>query len=166
MYFPQIIVPMFINREPRQLRYSTAALNGLLFGLMLADVAWLRDYPKTPALYSSGVRYKQEPPGQEKWEGIASVLIHGIGDCEDLACWRASEYQKRRIRALPRNVWRLVDGQIRAHAFVLLPDGSTEDPSELLGMNPIGLHRPGRPWPRGQVPDGLWNPPTERGMYA
>lgn len=159
MTFPQMVVPMFINRDPRQLRYSTRALNGLLFGLMLADCAWLADYPNTPPLYQAGVPYKMEPPGQEKWQGIAAAMASGSADCEDLAGWRSSELRVRhRVAAVPRNLWRLVDNVIRAHAFVLLPDGSTEDPSEVLGMPGLGLHRPGRPWAR--PPSGLWRPET------
>ncbi len=161
MTFPQMVVPLFINREPRQMRYSTGALNGLLIGLMLADVAWLMNYPNTPALYKAGVRYVIEPPGHEKWRSIPAVMANKAGDCEDLAAWRAGELRQRQnVRAFPRNIWRPVGNTLRAHAFVLLPDGSTEDPSQVLGMPPVGLHRPGRPWPADKIPSGYWKPPT------
>lgn len=170
MNFPQMIVPMFLNHSPRQLRYSTAALNGLLFGLMITDVAWLTSYPKTPSLYEMGrrgeLRYQQEAPGKERWLGLPAIVVRGVADCEDLATGRAAEIGLKTgfvptnnvlVPFLPaaKNIWRLVGNTIRAHAFVELADGSTEDPSEVLGMRSIGFHRPGRPWPGRKVPSGL-----------
>jgi hypothetical protein len=125
-----------------------------MLGLMAANVAWLADYPRTPGIYRSGVRYQMEPRGSERWQGIAACLARGVGDCEDLACWRAAELRAGGTAAMPSAIWRPVDGRIRAHAFVALPDGSTEDPSEVLGMRPLGLHRPDRPW--AQIPFGRW----------
>ncbi len=161
MNFPQMIVPLFINRQPRQLRYSTGALNGILFGLMLADVAWLQEYPNTPSIYELGrqgqLRYQIEPPGEEKWQALPAMIASRLADCEDLAAGRSAELRVRQgVPALARNIWRLVGNTIRAHAFVALPDGSTEDPSEVLGMRPIGFHRPGRPWPGGKIPSGMY----------
>jgi len=34
-----------------------------------------------PPLYSSGVRYKEDPPGEENWKDIPAVLADGFGDC-------------------------------------------------------------------------------------
>ncbi len=161
MTFPKMVVPLFINREPRQMRYSTIALNGLLYGLMLADVGWLQNYPNTPWLYKSGIPYVIEPPGHERWQSIPAAQASRKADCEDLAAWRAAELRVRKnVAALAKNIWRPVGNQLRAHAFVLLPDGSTEDPSEVQGMPSVGLHRPGRPWPPNKIPSGYWNPPT------
>ena len=38
-----------------------------------------------PPLYSSGVRYKEDPPGQENWKDIPAVLKDGHGDCLPLS---------------------------------------------------------------------------------
>jgi hypothetical protein len=38
-----------------------------------------------PALYASGVRYKEDPPGQENWKDIPAVLADGHGDCLPLS---------------------------------------------------------------------------------
>ena len=37
-------------------------------------------YP-VPPLYASGVRYKEDPPGQENWKDCLAVLADGHGDC-------------------------------------------------------------------------------------
>ena len=36
-------------------------------------------------LYASGVRYKEDPPGQENWKDIPAVLKDGHGDCLPLS---------------------------------------------------------------------------------
>jgi len=41
-------------------------------------------YP-IPPLYASGVRYKEDPPGQENWKDIPAVLADGHGDCLPLS---------------------------------------------------------------------------------
>ena len=38
-----------------------------------------------PPLYASGVRYKEDPPGQENWKDILAVLKDGHGDCLPLS---------------------------------------------------------------------------------
>ena len=38
-----------------------------------------------PPLYASGVRYKEDPPGQENWKDIPAVLKDGHGDCLPLS---------------------------------------------------------------------------------
>ena len=34
-----------------------------------------------PPLYASGVRYKEDPPGQENWKDCLAVIKDGTGDC-------------------------------------------------------------------------------------
>lgn len=41
-------------------------------------------YP-IPPLYASGVRYKEDPPGQENWKDCLAVLKDGHGDCLPLS---------------------------------------------------------------------------------
>jgi hypothetical protein len=106
-----------------------------------------------PRLYDSGVRYREEPPGQEDWLDVVSLYKDMFGDCEDLACALAAE---RRVydgihacatirhkfiksedlrrqgypkRSIPR------DGIFLIHVLTELPDGTIEDPSKRLGMN-------------------------------
>ena len=105
-----------------------------------------------PRLYDSGVRYEEEPPGQEDWLDIPTLYRLRKGDCEDLGCALAAErrvydgipaspYIKSKFipskqlllagyprRDLPREGIHLV------HDRTILPDGSIEDPSKALGM--------------------------------
>lgn len=41
--------------------------------------------PPIPPLYVSGVRYKEDPPGQENWKDCLAVLADGHGDCLPLS---------------------------------------------------------------------------------
>jgi hypothetical protein len=41
-------------------------------------------YP-IPPLYASGVRYQEDPPGQENWKDCLAVLADGHGDCLPLS---------------------------------------------------------------------------------
>jgi hypothetical protein len=65
------------------------------------------DYP-LPPLYASGVRYKEDPPGQENWKDIPAVLSDGHGDCDRLVAWRVAELRVRGIKADPIIKWRTV----------------------------------------------------------
>ena len=114
---------------------SEAALRALLHALFTIDRLWLRSNPKTPRLYSSGVFYRAEPIGEERWRDIPSVLREGWGDCEDLACWRAAELVEREgIAAQPSYTWRRRPGISIYHIVVRHANGTIEDPSRRLGM--------------------------------
>lgn len=111
-------------------------LGALLGALFEIDKAYLRDHPGVPELYQSGVRYKAEPLGKEDWRDIPRLLETRLGDCEDLACWRAAELAVRRnVDARPVYRWReLPSGATLYHIVVSLPNGQIEDPSARLGM--------------------------------
>lgn len=88
-----------------------------------------------PPLYAAGVRYKREP--RDVWRHAGDVLKSRWGDCEDLAAWRAAE-----LRASGEDPRAFVavyqSGPKRYHAIVGRGDGTTEDPSRRLGMQPGG----------------------------
>jgi hypothetical protein len=129
----QIVLNAFKGEKSRQ--QSEMALRVLLNALFTIDCMWLRSHPGTPRLYSSGVFYRAEPIGEERWRDIPSVLRDGWGDCEDLACWRAAELVEREgIAARPTYRWRRRPGITIYHIVVRLPDGRIEDPSRKLGM--------------------------------
>jgi len=107
-------------------------LNVLVRSLCALDVLYLRAHPQTPALKESGVIYKNQPHGCERFLTVPAVLEQGNGDCDQLAPWRAAELRVRHgIKAMPEvkrmstNLW---------HVFVRMPDGSVEDISAHLGM--------------------------------
>lgn len=107
----------------------------MLFGLQKASEEQLREN-RLPELYRSGVRYRAEPPGSERWQLPMETLWRKHGDCEDLAAWRAAELvvsgQDVRARAVLR---RIRPGLM--HCLVLRGDGTIEDPSRLLGMKGV-----------------------------
>lgn len=87
-----------------------------------------------PPLYASGVRYRRERG--ERWMDAARVAAVGHGDCEDLASWRAAELRLAGdAHASPVfTVRHLPGGRRLFHVIVRRGDGTTEDPSRLLGM--------------------------------
>lgn len=113
---------------------SEEILRLLLAALCRADVLYLQQNPNTPKLYQSGVRYRREPDGIEEWRSIPYVIADRIGDCEDLACWRAAELRVQGIEATPHFYFRMIGTLSMYHIVVRYPDGRLEDPSALLGM--------------------------------
>ena len=109
---------------------SRAMISAALEGLTAANYVLLRS-KHLPPLYRSGVRYRREQPGKEDWLTADQVLAKGYGDCEDLAAWRAAEL---RLNGIPARAVIRRTGAKKFHALVRWPDGSTEDPSRMLGM--------------------------------
>lgn len=134
MYRITYVIDLFKGEHDRELSHQT--LQALLTALMHVDMLYLKAHPDVPLLYSSGVRYEEEPPGQEDWQDIPTCLKLKVGDCEDLACWRAAEYRVRYgIEAIPTFIWKVrPNGGHLYHILVKLPDGRIEDPSRALGM--------------------------------
>lgn len=105
-----------------------------------------------PRLYSSGVYYEEEPPGQEDWLDLPSLYRAGKGDCEDLGCVLAAERRVYdgidarpviKVKFIPSNELKAAgydhraiprDGIFLVHVLTLLPNGVLEDPSKVLGM--------------------------------
>lgn len=112
-----------------------------------------------PPLYASGVRYKEDPPGEENWKDCYAVLKDGHGDCDRLAAWRTAELRVAGIPAEPVLKWQWIPRDVflqmqktpkdrrewarklgnqkgvwMVHCLVRFPDGEIEDPSKILGM--------------------------------
>lgn len=129
----QVLVPLYEPGVPLEL---TRAMLGIgLRALVAQNLAWLIVHPNTPKLYDSGVVYEREPPGQEEWQTIPSVIDQGSGDCEDLAAWRVAELQRagEPARIITKSA-RQLSGKLLIHVLVRRGDGTLEDPSMLLGM--------------------------------
>lgn len=104
---------------------------------ILVNRAHLRAFPNTPPLYSSGVRYRREPPGVEDFSDIEAIIRRGYGDCAQLVAWRVAELRERGEAAGVRIIWRKYTprGKPRVfHVQVRREDGRIEDPSVRLGM--------------------------------
>lgn len=105
-----------------------------------------------PPLYMSGVRYKEDLPGQENWKDCIQVLRDFTGDCDRLVAWRIGELWAANIPARPVINWQQLPkwfcvqemkfpphmvpekGISMVHVLVELPNGTIEDPSKNLGM--------------------------------
>ena len=64
-------------------------LKAMLECLVQINVALMQSR-RFPELYETGIRYRQEPLGQENWRDAAIILQTGFGDCEDLAAYRVA----------------------------------------------------------------------------
>lgn len=92
---------------------------------------------RIPPLYASGVRYVREPDGREWWQTILDNLRERQGDCEDLGAARAAELidTGEDVHAKAEAIQ---TGPKMFHAItVRRSDGELEDPSAVLGMNPL-----------------------------
>jgi hypothetical protein len=102
----------------------------LLNRLVAIDLHLMRTR-RLPTLYSSGVRYGREKKrGTEHWQAADELIKSGVGDCEDLACYRVAELRANGEYA---NV-RLTKRRKTWHVTVRREDGTVEDPSRRLGM--------------------------------
>jgi len=104
-----------------------------------------------PPLYASGVRYREDPAGEENWRDCYGVLALGFGDCDNLVIWRVAELNEAGIAAEPVIKWQHLtreqsiavgypaewvseEGLWIVHCSVQMPDGTIEDVSKNLGM--------------------------------
>lgn len=110
---------------------TRATLTAALEGLTAVNCVLMkrRDLPQ---LYRSGIRYEREQPGRERWLNADELLAKCVGDCEDLAAYRAAEL--RVYHGVPAIACVLRSGPKKFHAVVGFPDGTIEDPSRMLGM--------------------------------
>lgn len=72
----------------------------------------------------------------EHFRDIPRVIENGGGDCDNVAAWRAAELREKGFDVSPYITWRKrPDGGTTYHVIVRWNnDGSSEDPSLLLGM--------------------------------
>jgi hypothetical protein len=118
-------------------------LNVLVRALCALNVLYLRSHPNAPLMKDSGVVYKTQPRGCERFKTVPAVLAAGSGDCDQLAPWLAAEIRvKTGVKAMPEvkqmgpSLW---------HVFVRMPDGKAIDVSARLGMRvPESLASVGR----------------------
>lgn len=124
----------FIQRITLEVPNREPVYYALLYALTAIDY-WARQTWPFPPLYASGIHYVAEPIGLEIWASTPALYARGVGDCEDLACDLAAEYQLQGIAA-----WPTLELQERTptgdtwHVVVAHADGTIEDPSTALGM--------------------------------
>ncbi len=115
------------------------AFDAALEGLTRVNVGLMqRGDPAIPALYESGVRYRDEP--RDVWRHAADVAAEHWGDCEDLSAYRAAELRVSGEDP-DAHVTTYQSGPSRYHAVVARGDGTLEDPSRVLGMGAPKMRR-------------------------
>jgi hypothetical protein len=103
------------------------------------EIAALRDFLKAKgapqSLFDALDKIYNIVGGGEIFREIPRIIENGGGDCDNVASWRAAELRQLGIDAQPYITWRTrPDGGMTYHVIVRWPDGSSEDPSLLLGM--------------------------------
>lgn len=149
-------LPEADTRDPESVKRRFEPLMFALEALVMINVHHLEraieEGRPLPRLYDSGIRYKEEPPGQEDWLDFPTLLQERVGDCEDLACALTAERRVYDgIPSAPAIRWKFLtadylrragyprksipkDGIFLVHVLSQLPDGRIEDPSKVLGM--------------------------------
>lgn len=85
-----LTLPEYFDEDERDEERHFAPIIPLLEGLIKVNEWHMRRALRRtqkglgspiPPLYASGVRYKEDPPGQENWKDCLAVLADGHGDC-------------------------------------------------------------------------------------
>lgn len=115
---------------------SVRVFLALLEQLVVTNLAWLRKHPDTPHPYHSGVVYRREGRGRERWKGIKKIVEDGEGDCEDLAAFLCAWMLFHRQPCAIVLQWRVLpNGKHLMHVLVRdRVSRKLEDPSKVLGM--------------------------------
>lgn len=88
-----------LSHVPNDARLCELA-HGLLQQVVSHNCDILREHPELPALYDSGVRFRDEPwavgpqrvpGGLEQFTHLLEVLARRWGDCAQLCAWRVAE---------------------------------------------------------------------------
>lgn len=157
MYRIALAVDAIGRDEPGMLDLGREQMQIALTALTSLNLAILRRM-RMPRLYESGIRYDRMTPhpgstcGDDDWQDMLVTLRRRMGDCEDLACYRAAELQVQGIRARAIPLFMREPGHHYYHIVVEWPRGlvsypSTvynqfdmllEDPSKVLGMRGDG----------------------------
>lgn len=123
------------------------AIKAILDAQVANNLLYLSLHANVPPLYSSGVRYENEPPWKfdgrpaEEFACIPIVLARGFGDCDDLSPWRVAELRRAGEPAKIRIQWKRktlangTKGRKYFHIVVRRANGDIEDPSAKLGMH-------------------------------
>lgn len=135
MYKPRFSIGQFNGDWDEKV--SERAIHHLLNALIEINLDYLRENPAAPKLYESGIYYRrviEDHNGDDDWADIPSCFTNGYGDCEDLVAWRVAELRMQGIHAVPGVRLAKNDDARLYHVFVLLPDGSVEDPSAYVDL--------------------------------
>jgi hypothetical protein len=113
--------------------HSARQVEHLLEGLIRACEDDYRLNPGLPPLYDTGVRYKRELDGVNRWQTVTETYARKCGDCEDLCAAYCAWLRVRQgergahctVKFIHSGLW---------HVRVVRANGAIEDPSKVLGM--------------------------------
>ena len=109
-------------------------------GLVEVNRIYLAHHPLTPPLAASGVRYRRQTVGKDRWIDIPRILQTKEGSCEDLVAWRVAELDRigeiaKPVIAVHDLVQPNGDPFVLYHVVCRRADGTLEDPSKQQGMD-------------------------------
>jgi hypothetical protein len=114
---------------------SEAPLNGALEAVTRLNESLIRSgqVPTFEQALANGIKWRPEPPGDERFDHAGIVMSRGWGDCDDLAPYKAAS---DRVTGKDRNAQAIVQrsGPALWHAVEQRGDGSIDDPSAMAGM--------------------------------
>lgn len=130
----EVLSKLRVPDELVDVRARERCIEALLEAHARINLEWLREHPETPLLYQSGVRYRDDSHKRyDEWCDIPTTLTRQHGDCDDLVPWRIAELRFRGLKARGMARYQHAGGATY-HVLVRMPDGTTEDPSQILGM--------------------------------
>lgn len=130
---------------------NALALQQLLEALIGINRIYLRRHPRTPKLYSAGLRYART----QVWDSIPDLLQRRYGDCKSFTAMRVAELRESKEDSGAKPVFRFAvnpnaGGRKDFHILVQRSRGSKthyEDPSAILGMAQYyAARRMANPW--------------------
>lgn len=129
----EILLKLRIPGELHSVRARERCIEALVEALARIDLEWMREHPgQVPALYGSGVRYRDHVARFDEWADLLVARARGWAKCEAAAAWRLAELWAAGVPA--RAMVRYQGGRATFHALVAVPGGESEDPSRALGM--------------------------------
>jgi hypothetical protein len=126
---------MRINVAIPDKNVSAPVLDAALESVTRLDETLLEEgAPSFERALRSGIEWRPEPPGEESFDHLHTILGRGHGDCDDLAPYHAASLRHSGEDPHATAVVRK-SGPNRWHAVVQRGDGSIDDPSARAGMN-------------------------------
>lgn len=124
-------------------RAGGECVRALVSALVTIDILYLREHPLTPPLIRSGVRYRRQKLGADRWIDIPRMLETKEGSCEDLVAWRCAELALVGETATPavliQDMGMLPTGQpfVLYHVVTRRASGQLEDIAQAHGMDHV-----------------------------
>jgi len=111
---------------------NALSLQALLECLIAINRVYLRNHPKTPPLYRSGVKYGRT----QVWDSIPDLLTRRYGDCKSLVAMHVAEEREagRSVKPVFRFAKNPQTGTKDFHILEWYGGKKFDDPSRRLGM--------------------------------